>query len=71
MAIVDGLSATPSEQLHFFQVCKTFLKFCVRRKHLTISPLEGMPLPSKHASRERVLSEPELTAVLRAAHSDA
>jgi integrase len=71
LAIVDGISATPSEQLHFFLVAKTFFRFCIIRKLLVQSPLEGLPAPSKRTMRDRVLSDHELKAVWLTADQDA
>ena len=70
MEIVDALGRTPSEQLHFFLVSKAFFRFCVMRKLLMRSPIEGIPAPAKRAIRERVLSDDELKAVWLAADSD-
>jgi integrase len=70
LATVDGLSHTPSEQLHFFLIAKTFFRFCVIRKLLVQSPLEGLPAPGKRALRERVLSDRELKLVWLAADAD-
>jgi integrase len=70
MEIVDALGNTPSEQLHFFLVSKAFFRFCVMRKLLMRSPIEGISAPAKRAIRERILSEEELKAVWLAADSD-
>jgi integrase len=71
LAIVDGISETPSEQLHFFLVAKTFFRFCIIKKLLVQSPLEGLPAPSKRTMRDRVLSDHELKAVWLTADQDA
>jgi integrase len=57
----------PSEAEHLHRACKTFFRWCVRRRMLQHSPLEGLELPSKWKPRERVLSDDELRAVWIAA----
>jgi integrase len=59
--------AAPSEGEHFHRACKTFFRWCVRRRMLQHSPLEGLELPSKWKPRERVLLDDELRAVWNAA----
>ena len=63
--ITDKLA--PSEAEHLHRACKTFFRWCVRRRLLQHSPLEGLELPSKWKARERVLSDDELRAVWIAA----
>jgi integrase len=46
---------------------KTFLRWCVGRAVLDQSPAEGVPLPSKEVSRDRVLDDNELAQVILAA----
>src|SRR5207248_8846053 len=46
---------------------KTFLRWCVGRAVLDQSPAEGVPLPRKELSRDRVLSDEELAQVILAA----
>lgn len=70
LAIVDAMGHIPSEQLHFFLVSKAFFRFCVVRKLLTRSPIEGVPAPAKRAIRERVLTDNELRSVWLAADRD-
>jgi integrase len=55
--------ATPSEAEHLHRACKTVFRWCVRRRMLQHSPLEGLELPHKWKPRERVLSDDELRAV--------
>jgi hypothetical protein len=59
--------AAPSEAEHLHRACKTLFRWCVRRRLLQHSPLEGLELPSKWKPRERVLSDDELRAVWTAA----
>lgn len=65
--IIDRLQATPVEQNHAFAVARTFFRFCVRREFIGRSPLEGMRLPARIQTRDRVLDDDELVAVLKAA----
>ncbi len=46
---------------------KTFLRWCVGRAVLDQSPAEGVPLPAKEVTRERVLNDQELAQVILAA----
>jgi integrase len=60
------LAKTPSEQSHAVMVVKIFLRWAHKppRRYMPTNPTEGMTV-IKHASRTRVLSEPELAAILR------
>jgi integrase len=57
----------PGAANHAFTAIKTFLRWCVRRRHIPHSPVEGLELPAKPGSRERVLSDLELTQILSVA----
>jgi integrase len=46
---------------------KTFLRWCVGRAVLDRSPAEGVPLPAKEVTRDRVLNDDELARVIAAA----
>jgi integrase len=46
---------------------KTFLRWCVGRAVLDQSPADGIPLPAKETSRDRVLADDELARVIVAA----
>lgn len=46
---------------------KTFFRWCVNRAVLDQSPAEGVPLPSKEVSRDRVLGDDELAKVILSA----
>jgi integrase len=48
---------------------KTFLRWCVGRAVLNQSPAEGVPLPSKEVSRDRVLDDNELGQIILAART--
>lgn len=65
-AITDKLVKTRSEQRHALVVGNTFFRWCVRRRFLKHSPLDGVDIP-KLPSRKRVLTDLELVMVYRAA----
>jgi integrase len=46
---------------------KTFLRWCVGRAVLDQSPADGIPLPTKEISRDRILTDDELARVIIAA----
>src|SRR6266436_5934956 len=46
---------------------KTFLRWCVGRAVLDRSPADGVPLPAKEISRDRILADDELVRVIIAA----
>ncbi|MFL5094142.1 MAG: tyrosine-type recombinase/integrase, partial [Xanthobacteraceae bacterium] len=46
---------------------KTFLRWCVGRAVLDLSPAEGVPLPTKLVARDRVLNDQELAQIIVAA----
>src|SRR3979490_101261 len=43
---------------------KTFLRWCVGRAVLDRSPADGIPLPAKQVTRDRVLSDAELARII-------
>jgi integrase len=57
----------PGAANHAFAAIRTFLRWCVRRRYIHHSPVEGIEPPAKAGSRERVLSDDELRAVWQAA----
>lgn len=64
---LDNLKPTPVEQNHTFAAARTLFRFCIRRGLIPRSPLEGMALPARVKSRERILDNVELKAVVAAA----
>ena len=46
---------------------KTFFRWCIGRAVLDRSPADGVPLPAKHVTRDRVLSDVELAQIILAA----
>jgi integrase len=69
MRITDRMltSGHPSAANHAFTAARAFFRWCVRRRYIPHSPLEGLERPASTTSRERVLSDLELRAVWRAA----
>lgn len=65
--IIDGLLSTPGEANHAFAAIRGFLRWATRRRYISHSPCEGMRLPARAKTRERVLTDEELTAVFRTA----
>ena len=61
-SMLDAINDRPGEQWHAIAVGRTFFQFCVRRHHLTASPMEGMQL-LKNRPRDRVLTDAELKAI--------
>jgi integrase len=57
----------PGAAVHAFVAIRTFLRWCVKRRYLHHSPIEGLDLPAKRGSRNRVLSDDELCAIWCAA----
>lgn len=64
--ITDKLVDRPSEHIHALAVGRTFFRWCVKRRYLRSSPLEGIEVP-KAKSRDRALSEAEIKRVYKAA----
>jgi integrase len=64
-AVTDALVERPGEHWHCIAVGMTFFKFCVRRRYITVSPMEGMQL-HKAKPRDRVLTDAEINAIWHA-----
>ena len=70
--VVDVISAieqrgAPGTANKTLKVIKTFLRWCVGRAVLDRSPAEGVPMPTKVVTRDRVLTDGELAQVILAA----
>jgi Arm DNA-binding domain/Phage integrase, N-terminal SAM-like domain len=59
-AIIDKLHKTPTEANYTFSVARRFFRWAVSRRYISHSPLEGLGLPTRTASRDRVLSLNEI-----------
>lgn len=68
IAIVDGLSSTPSEGNHAFARIREMMNWCVRRGYIEVSPCLNLKKPYKEKSRDRVLSIDELKRIKTASH---
>jgi len=58
---------TPVAANKLLKIIKAFLSWCVGRAILEVSPAQGLKAPYKEKARDRVLSDMELAAVIRAA----
>jgi integrase len=72
--VVDLVSAihqrgTPIAANKVLKTIKTFLRWCVGQAVLDVSPADGVPLPAKEVTRDRVLTEDELVRVIVAART--
>jgi integrase len=67
--IIYSLLDAPSSANHAFKEARTFLRWCAKppRRYIPMSPLQGMSMPVKEKRRRRVLTDPELASVWRAA----
>ena len=70
--VIDVVSAieqrgAPAAANKALKSIKTFLNWCVGRAVLDRSPAEGVPLPTKEVSRDRVLEDDELGRIILAA----
>jgi integrase len=65
--IIDRLLTKPGAANHAFTAIRTFFRWATRRQLIAHSPCEGMQLPSRPKSKDRVLTDPELLSVWCAA----
>src|SRR6202165_4370856 len=70
--VIDVVSAieqrgAPVAANKALKAIKTFFRWCVGRAVLDRSPADGIPLPAKEISRDRVLTDDELARVIIAA----
>jgi integrase len=61
--VLDSLAETPSEANHAFKYLRTFYLWCIRRGLLDHSPIAAMKMPFKETTRERTLSDEELSQI--------
>lgn len=71
VAVLDRLISanTPSAANHAFAAVRKFFNWCVERGQLEVSPCNGLRLPAKPSSRDRVLTDKELVRLWQAAQS--
>jgi integrase len=58
--ITDKLADTPGTALHAFWTIRTFMRWCVKRRYIDRSPVDGLDAPTKTTFRDRVLNDQEL-----------
>jgi integrase len=58
---------TPAAANKALKVTKTFFRWCVGRAVLDRAPTDGVPLPARQTTRDRVLSDDELVKIILAA----
>jgi integrase len=66
---IDRLRETPSEQNHAYVALRVIFRWAARKHYLTNNPMQGMTMPAKLPTRERVLSAEELASIYRIALS--
>ena len=64
--LLNQLNDTPSVKRHAYVVARAFFRWCIREQLIKESPAANLHVPIRQASRERVLSENELCALLGA-----
>ena len=71
LRIIDGIvnRNTPSAANHAFVAIRTFFNWCIGRGYLELSPCQGMTMPTKLVSRDRVLTDQELTSIWKAGNA--
>src|SRR3979409_669692 len=70
--VIDVVSAieqrgAPVAANKALKAIKTFFRWCIGRAVLDRSPADGLPLPAKQVTRDRVLSDDELARIIVAA----
>jgi integrase len=65
--IAEVAQRSPIVAHQLLKTIRTFFKWCIGRDVLEFSPSDGVPSPGKEKSRDRVLTDQELTQVMRAA----
>ena len=66
-SIVDRLLSTPAAANHAFTAIRTFFRWATRRRYIPHSPCEGLRLPTRPNTKDRVLNDDEVVAAWRAA----
>ena len=72
VAITDPIvrDGKPSAANHAFTEIRTFFRWSVRRGYIQLSPCQSLKLPARPSTRDRVLDDEELRAVLAATFTD-
>jgi integrase len=63
LKITDSLSDSPSSQLHCHRALKAFFNWCVQRDYVTTHPMQGLPLPNRQKTRDRLLTPKEIKTI--------
>lgn len=68
--VLDGMvGEAPASANEAFSVIRLFLRWALRRGYLMNTPCEGMQMPAKRRTRDRVLTPTELVQVLKTAEA--
>lgn len=69
LAVIDGImkEGKPSAARHAFSAIRKFFNWCVEQGRLEHSPCLALKPPAKARNRDRVLADPEIVAVFKAA----
>lgn len=62
---IEQYTQSPSSQNYAFTTFKVFFNWAVRRQYVVNNPLNALKRPNRSVSRDRVLSDSELQALLR------
>jgi integrase len=68
---IERLIPTPGECHALFKAARTLFRWMEKRRLIERSPIGGLDAPSRVVSRDRLLTDAELSAVLRNAIADA
>jgi integrase len=63
---LNQLNDTPSVKRHAYVVARAFFRWCIRQQLIEHSPVENVDVPVRQVSRDRVLDESELSALMGA-----
>jgi len=64
MQAIERFTASPSSRNYGFTTFKVFFNWAVRRQYVAANPLSSLKRPHKAMSRDRVLSDEEITTLL-------
>jgi integrase len=67
---LDRLEKHPIEKLHAFAALRQFFNWAYRKHYLEVSPMARMQQPDVGSSRDRILSDDELTKIWKACLPD-
>lgn len=67
LSVIDAASESVSERRHIFAATRALMRWAASQRLIKSSPLQGIPAPGVAGSRDRVLSDEEMTAIYKAA----